>query len=75
MRIMKGVLFVFVVLVAIWALITGINSFSPYMFLIVAAMMLYSGLFALKLKRKKNAAIYFIATAIALSASIYIFFT
>ncbi|REB05189.1 hypothetical protein DVB69_15605 [Sporosarcina sp. BI001-red] len=75
MRIMRGVAFVFVVLVVTWAFITGINSFSPFMLLLVGAVLLIAGLLDLKLKRKINAIISFTATAIVLSASTYIILT
>jgi hypothetical protein len=69
---MRTLLTVIVVIISIWALITGTNTFSPYMLLFVGAMILFIGLSEIKAKRKTNAIISFIASGFVFSVSAYI---
>ena len=72
---MRTVFTVVLVIIAIWALITGTVTkvFSPYMLLLVGTMILFLGLSELKSKRKTNAIISFVALVFVLSSSAYIF--
>jgi hypothetical protein len=55
LRVMRTILAVVLVILSIWALITGTvtKSFSPYMLSIVGTIILFIGLSELKSKRKK----------------------
>ncbi len=73
---MRTILAVVLVILSIWALITGTvtKSFSPYMLSIVGTIILFIGLSELKSKRKTNAIISFVISVGVLSVSAYIFF-
>ncbi|WP_226669607.1 DUF3953 domain-containing protein [Metabacillus litoralis] len=59
--------------ISFWALVTGINDFSPYMLLFLAAMFLAIAVFEMKAKRKKNAVISYLASAFIFFISFYTF--
>ena len=72
---MRAVLTVVLVILSIWALITGTatKSFSLYMLSLVGTMILFIGLSELKSKRKTNTIISFVTSVFVLSVSAYIF--
>ncbi|UII57504.1 hypothetical protein LS684_08755 [Cytobacillus spongiae] len=61
----------FALCIAVWALLTGIEDFSPYALFIISAIILFLARSELKANRKLNAILAFIGTSLILLVAIY----